>query len=447
MSCLHPITIVNRRYADMTTLELRRYCEEHLVKGETYFVHRLTDQPQSYNDTSYFTEYVPIDYSITVPCGHCVGCQKTIRYAWTGRIHSEILASYKQGYIPLFITLTFRPERYKSDTVYQLAEFRKYIDKLRKRVGTKFRYVVVTDLSEKARVHLHAIVFNYSRNMIEYSPLHQAWTNGFSWIVPCKVEHAGYICKYVMKPGVRLLPGYERPADYRQKILTSNGVGFTYFQANDIEITLTGHAPDRFLVLGNKRYPIHPYVWRNLLTDDQRLTLRRQRACNPPVMRVGNKEYHDVSVFLEAFHNHVKELERKNPESFKAYEAWLHGRVSNNILTLTQQDFKFIQDQSRLGEDNNEIATAFDIIDCVTSFYENHPLSLQKALDNETFCFRDVWARGLREGPALDPQLEHNALPYNARGTGSSFLPQSDLPPRQIFDQASHLGLELSHDS
>lgn len=158
--------------------------------------------------------------TLTVPCGHCVGCRLDNARSWSLRCLHELSFHEEAS----FITLTYREE----DCPHVLSErggellleptlvkedLQKFWRALRKRVG-KVRYFACGEYGPlNSRPHYHAVVFGHSfpdrmlspsqgqsKEPLYVSPtLEAAWPHGFSTIGEVTRRSIEYVAQYTVK--------------------------------------------------------------------------------------------------------------------------------------------------------------------------------------------------------------------------------------------------------
>jgi hypothetical protein len=133
-------------------------------------------------------------------CGQCMPCRITRKQEKTLRI---ILESKLYEYNS-FVTLTYDDNNRRSDRSLCKAELQKFIKRLRKNSGYKFRYFAVGEYGEKSatrndvgREHYHIILFGYPYVYPEF--IERSWPFGFTTTDPLLAGGAGYIAGYTTK--------------------------------------------------------------------------------------------------------------------------------------------------------------------------------------------------------------------------------------------------------
>lgn len=307
MACLYPQTIVNPRYRNMSAVELLDYCRRNLREGVTYFMTSDSSHAFPRFDAHLIpaskraaSVALPIDYALQIPCGKCPECRRKIRNGWTGRLAAELQTSIRDGFSPIFITLTFRDEYLPQTTKDCYAYLHHFNDAFRKRYGFRLRYAFATDVSPRGRLHLHGILYNITRSQISYELLRNAWRYGFVWIERATIDNAGYVCKYVMKTPPLPKDEVYSPLKHKTRMFTSNGVGLAFALEHAVTFLPDDYVVKNFITVGVRNYPIHPYLKQRMYTDDVRLQLRVRRLQEPIFpLRYGSREFYSVSEYID----------------------------------------------------------------------------------------------------------------------------------------------------
>lgn len=163
---------------------------------------------------------------IPASCGYCIECRRQKANQWLTRIAEE-QRGHKNA---LFVTLTISPENYEkigqntlSNNDIMTIAVRRWLERIRKETGKSVKHWIVTELGgEFGRVHLHGILWDTSRELIE-----KTWNYGFTYIGDYVNESTvNYIVKYMTKID-------EKHKDYIPKVLCSAGIGNNYTQRED----------------------------------------------------------------------------------------------------------------------------------------------------------------------------------------------------------------------
>lgn len=167
-----------------------------------------------------------MELSFPAPCRKCDKCQRFRRMRWRQRIINEVLMCSGRTW---FLTLTFAPvhlagvllearaiERNgkpRGEAIEMAAydHVQRYLKRLRKNSGTKFRYVAVPEYGEKhGRLHYHVLLHEVERPILKRT-LQGAWRGSFSSakLVDEETDRgvlgaASYVAKYLAKSGGRV---------------------------------------------------------------------------------------------------------------------------------------------------------------------------------------------------------------------------------------------------
>ena len=144
-----------------------------------------------------------------LPCGQCLGCRLRNSHDWALRCtHEASLHKFN-----CFVTLTYDQHHLPADQSVSAAEWKRFADRLRQRIGP-FRYMMCGEYGDKKlRPHYHALIFSTAfvddrypsprarPGQITYeSPtLSKAWPFGFAEFGGVSWESARYVAGYVTK--------------------------------------------------------------------------------------------------------------------------------------------------------------------------------------------------------------------------------------------------------
>lgn len=146
---------------------------------------------------------------IKLPCGQCVGCRLERSRQWAIRCTHEAQL-HKNN---CFITLTYNNQSLPDDGSLQIADFQKFMKRLRFKYGDGIRFYHCGEYGEKlGRPHYHAILFNHDfddkyffyktkqGHPVYRSPsLEELWPFGHSEIGSVTFESTAYVARYIMK--------------------------------------------------------------------------------------------------------------------------------------------------------------------------------------------------------------------------------------------------------
>lgn len=170
------------------------------------------------------TEKAPIRVTLTVRCRKCDPCRNQRRKLWASRARNEIRQSARTW----FGTLTLRPNSQyialcqararaaKKGIDFDALSFgeqfvrrhemispwiTKYLKRLRKNSGYKFRFMLVAEAHKSGLPHYHILIHEeVPGDELKYDLLRKQWPHGFSEFKLVKdVKTANYISKYLSK--------------------------------------------------------------------------------------------------------------------------------------------------------------------------------------------------------------------------------------------------------
>lgn len=149
------------------------------------------------------------DQEVIIPCGQCIGCRLERSRQWAMRcVHEASL--YDQN---CFITLTYAEEHLPENGTLVLADFQKFMKRLRKKFHPQLiRFYGAGEYGEESnRPHYHACVFNCDFpdkkiwKTTNDTPLYTSeilsalWPMGFATIGDVTFDSAAYVARYIMK--------------------------------------------------------------------------------------------------------------------------------------------------------------------------------------------------------------------------------------------------------
>lgn len=215
--CLNPILIKNKRYV-----------ANKKNKGNA----PIADDERKL--------YVPVG------CGQCSECREKRANSWRVRLIEEIKVDNKC----LFVTLTFNDEaleelteimmndddEYAIPTNNEIATYavRHFFERIRKDTGKSLKHFLITELSDKGRLHLHGFIWGANHeayidkhNVCTNKFLTDHWQYGFTFY-GTKITEASvnYMVKYILKANINF-------PDFIPKVLCSKGIGAGYTQKRD----------------------------------------------------------------------------------------------------------------------------------------------------------------------------------------------------------------------
>lgn len=267
MACEHPKTIVNRRYVGWTASQITDYSQE-----------------------MYGTRF-PLDYTISVPCGYCLGCQKSSNNQYRIRLMYEIRC-YPPGSC-LFVTLTFDDEhlqRFESDTNKAV---RLFLDRVRKRFGKQIRHWFIGEYgTERGRPHYHGILFDVPKELStvynvehpgDHPVLRELWSYGFVFVGYVSDATCGYITKYLTKS----LNGEK----VRPRVITSKGIGASYLDTDECRLHKDGETLRPLMHLNGYPQALPRYYYNKIFDDVDKSNMVVDRFVDPPPLTWKGRVY------------------------------------------------------------------------------------------------------------------------------------------------------------
>jgi hypothetical protein len=157
-------------------------------------------------------------------CGQCMPCRITRRQEWTLR---NILESKCHKY-NTFVTLTFDEIWVPPDGKCRKAQFQKFLKRLRKNSGKKFRYFGIGELGDiGGRPHYHILLFGYPAFFDE--EIRASWQFGHVDVRELTPSGCAYVAGYATKKFTRLDGEVnERTNSQFQLMSTKPGIGYHY---------------------------------------------------------------------------------------------------------------------------------------------------------------------------------------------------------------------------
>ena len=101
--------------------------------------------------------------------------KRNIKYA-TNLLRLLLLQNFNEN--DLYCTLTYDKPVAGEEAKKHLANFRKRLQRLAKKLDVEAKYIAVTEIGEKSRIH-HHIIIHSSKNIINVARIRELWKNGF----------------------------------------------------------------------------------------------------------------------------------------------------------------------------------------------------------------------------------------------------------------------------
>lgn len=252
------------------------------------------------------------DYYVDVPCGRCVNCVNSYMTSWRNRLMYEFeYMSSDARANSFFVTLTFDPRNYskidfadrktirKSLSIFK----RRFIDRIRKSVGSSPRHWIVSEFGEKfGRLHLHGLFFDVNFDIYN---LEDYWKYGIVDFSLMTEDSIKYCTSYVTKGIEDIIV----PPDKIQYVFCSPGIGRAYC---DDEYNKMYHHPypgvlNPIMQNSSQFLQAMPRYFRlKLFTDDEREDMSQQfflessdDVIPDPPYRIGKRTYVDYTLYLQ----------------------------------------------------------------------------------------------------------------------------------------------------
>ena len=130
--------------------------------------------------------------------------KRNIKYA-TNLLRLLLLQNFNEN--DLYCTLTYDKPVAGEEAKKHLANFRKRLQRLAKKLDVEAKYIVVTEIGGKNKIH-HHIIIHTSRNIIKVSHIRDIWKNGFVKIklYGGTLQDAENLANYFIKKNRNVLP-------------------------------------------------------------------------------------------------------------------------------------------------------------------------------------------------------------------------------------------------
>lgn len=147
---------------------------------------------------------------VQLPCGRCIGCRLERSRQWAVRLCHEA----QMHELNSFLTLTYNNDCLPSGGTLVVADFQKFMKRLRDRLGypKDLKVFYCGEYGEKfARPHYHCILFGYDFpdkvlhrvdkdiRLYKSELLNDLWGHGFCSIGSVTFESAAYVARYCLK--------------------------------------------------------------------------------------------------------------------------------------------------------------------------------------------------------------------------------------------------------
>lgn len=235
MPCLNPI-VLKRKVTNQFSVEKHQY-DKAVPKDHPLYIPELyisDEAKQEYYNANYYT--------IVCGCGKCIWCRRKRVNSWFIRSLCEMSTFEKNQHL-YFITLTFNND-YVGDNNLQVSDVQKYIKRVRKNFGWKFKYIAVGEYGSKTgRRHYHLIFYGIPfLNKIDKIRLGECWKFGFSYIKLSDPNSIYYVLKYSFKQLQYDTSNefYDAMELNRPFFLCSKGIGRDYYEKHKLDILKNG---------------------------------------------------------------------------------------------------------------------------------------------------------------------------------------------------------------
>lgn len=186
--------------------------------------------------------------NITFECRKCQPCLKARAARWAARAGLETRLSSRTWFCTYTIAPEYRlrfaiearrrfnKEDFASVTKIILTYFTKYLKRLRKRTGLRFRYLLVVEHHKDGFPHLHALIHEIGLPLTK-NAIQAEWKYGFTHVKLADEKTAVYVCKYVSKQ-----------ATARVRASLRYGNGLSHSEATEMEqnVNTLTHPPIKF---------------------------------------------------------------------------------------------------------------------------------------------------------------------------------------------------------
>lgn len=257
------------------------------------------------------------DFYLDVPCGVCLGCQKSRSTMWRVRLlHEYYDMTPSQRDNSYFVTLTLSNHHIRDKPSILI---RRFLERIRKDYGKSVRHWFTTEFGKDTkRLHFHGILFDipfHRHDLFKY------WKYGFVDIKPLTLRRITYITKYITKSAEDWVL---RP-EHKQLVFTSPGLGKSYTQKDS---TIKFHHQDGHLIpfmytLDGHVVALPRYYRGKVFTDDELEQMKDAFFANesydvipPPPYRIGKEEFTDYTLYLKE----IKKIRKKYNEIYKPFK-------------------------------------------------------------------------------------------------------------------------------
>lgn len=276
------------------------------------------------NNESVYNYSDRLDFYVHVPCRRCINCINSYMTGWRNRLLYEFsYMSSEARYNSYFVTLTFDNDNLKLVNDIGLPTLkRRFIDRIRKDVGSSPRHWLVTEFGEKKkRLHFHGLFFDVNFNIHE---LDKYWIHGIVDYSQMTENSIKYCTSYITKGNEDIII----EPDKVQRVFCSPGIGRAYC---DDSYNIKYHHPGSKVlnpIMQNDSQFLQamPRYFRNkIFTEFERedMTLQyfnefSEDVIPDPPYFIGKRKFLDYSKYLSECKKHslrYKKLYRKSLKS------------------------------------------------------------------------------------------------------------------------------------
>lgn len=209
------------------------------------------------------------DRDLQIPCGKCMGCQKSKAQAWALRCLLEL----QEHHSATFTTLTY-DEKHLPKTLSK-RDLQLFLKRLRKRADRPIRFFASGEYGDTTgRPHYHAILYGLECNS-DRVRIDNAWRQGHAYTVAITPAAIGYTAGYCAKKyNAEKGTDHER-VDYETGEVYEWQSAFIQMSRNPgIGGKAREHAAswEDFAILNGTRIPVPEYLhkaWKETTTEQQ----------------------------------------------------------------------------------------------------------------------------------------------------------------------------------
>ncbi len=208
-----------------------------------------------------------------IPCSYCPECVARYRKSWASRVELARIEYERDGFMPVFVTLTLAPEFYEffygdNPSVDPHAFLQPFRQRFRRLTGRNMAYFLVPELGDAlnhtGRLHFHGILFNCFTPKDSLSSLVgilcALWRYGGVDAFPATdLRVTNYATKYITKYKGSLVEG-----SWPFRVYCSRGLGKRTFLEYALSVGPQDLADNGLLGIIGTRGSISPYLIESL---------------------------------------------------------------------------------------------------------------------------------------------------------------------------------------